>query len=195
MSETRRWWITGAVASITLFAVVLWGLAEALRRERVEVAPPGDDLPAGSRTVELRLPTREGGIAAERREILGGETLEGDVRRVVEELVRGGVTGLRPIPPATRLLGVFFDGEGRLILDFSDDLRTDHPGGSAAEAATLRCLVSTLAVNFASIDEVTLLVDGEPVPTLAGTSPDLDGPLDVERLPIAVRRTAEGGTA
>ncbi len=177
-SETRRWWIIGGLASLALFAVVLWGLGLALRRESVEVAPPGDEPPAGARTVELRLPAPDGGIVAERREILGGETMEADVRRVVEELIRGSDEGLHPLPPSTRLLGVFFDGEGGLVLDFSDDLRTDHPGGSAAEAATLRCLVGTIAVNFASIEDVTLLVDGEPVTTLAGHA-DLSAPLDV----------------
>lgn len=179
MNETRRWWILGTVASVLLFAVVLGGLTVALRRERVEVAPPGEDAPAGSRTVELRFPARDGGIIPERREILGGESLEGDVRRVVDELIRGSDAGLSPLPPSTRLLGVFFDGEGGLVLNFSDDLRTDHPGGSAAESATLRCLVGTLAANFASIDDVTLLVDGEPVPTLAGHA-DLSAPLGVD---------------
>lgn len=178
-NETRRWWITGGVASVTLFAVVLWGLTVALRRERVEIAPPGDDLPAGSRTVELRLPAPDGEITAERREVLGGESLEGDVRRVVEELIRGSDEGLHPLPPSTRLLNVFFDGEGGLVLDFSDDLRTDHPGGSAAESATLRCLVGTIAANFAAVEDVTVLVDGEPVPTLAGHT-DLSVPLDVD---------------
>ena len=179
MSGNRRWWIGGAAASLALFASLLWGLSIALHRERVDVGPPAEEAPLGSRTVELRLPAADGGIVSERREIVGGDFLEADVRRVVEELILGSDTGLHPLPPSTRLLDVFFDGDGGLVLNFSDDLRTDHPGGSAAEMATIRCLVGTLAANFAAIDRVTLLVDGESIPTLAGHA-DLSAPLEVD---------------
>ena len=179
MNENRRWWITGAAASLALFGLLLWGLTIALHRERVDVGPPADEAPPGSRTVELRLPAADGEIVSERREIVGGDFPEADVRRVVEELVRGSDTGLHPLPPSTRLFDVFLDGEGGVVLNFSDDLRTDHPGGSAAEMATIRCLVGTLAANFASIDRVTILVDGENIPTLAGHA-DLSAPLEVD---------------
>ena len=36
------------------------------------------------------------------------------------------------------LLNVFYDGAGEVALNFTDHLRTDHPGGSDAEIATLR---------------------------------------------------------
>jgi spore germination protein GerM len=98
----------------------------------------------------------------------------------VEELVRGPAEeGVRPIPSTTRLLAVFWDGDGELVLNFSDDLRTDHPGGSEAEIATVRCLVRTIAGNFPAVERVRLLVDGEPVATLAGHV-DLSRALDVE---------------
>lgn len=179
MNGTRRWWILGLLGALVLFSLVLGGLTVALRRERVDVGPPAEDVPAGSRTVELLLPGPEGELVSEQREVLGGDSLELDVRRVVEELIRGSDTGLHPLPPTTRLLDVFFDGEGGVVLNFSDDLRTDHPGGSAAEMATVRCLVGTLAANFASVDRVTVLVDGEQVPTLAGHA-DLASPLRVD---------------
>lgn len=179
MISTKRWWILGAAGAVVLVGLIVWGLGVALRREAVDVGPASVEPPDGARTVELILPARDGDLRFETREIVGGDRLEDNVRRTVEELIRGGASGLHPLPEATRLLDVFFDGDGELVLNFSDDLRTDHPGGSEAELATVRCLVGTLATNFPAIDRVRILVDGENVPTLAGHA-DLGGPLEVD---------------
>jgi hypothetical protein len=179
VNRERARWIAGLAGAAVLVALLLWGLEVALRRETSgggRIPESGD----GSRTIDLYFPGREGGLATETREILGGESLESDVRRAVEELVRGPAEeGVRPIPSTTRLLDVFWDGDGELVLNFSDDLRTDHPGGSEAEIATVRCLVRTIAGNFPAVERVRLLVDGEPVATLAGHV-DLSRALDVE---------------
>jgi spore germination protein GerM len=117
-------------------------------------------------------------MARETREIVAGGLLEEDVRRVVEELIAGGETGLHPVPPATRLRNVFYDGEGEVVLNFTEHLHTDHPGGSEAENATLRSVVMTLGVNFPGVDRVRILVEGEAAGTLAGHA-DLSRPLEV----------------
>jgi spore germination protein GerM len=176
VTSTRQWWIVGAAGGSVVVALILWGLEVALRRETIDVGRPAAEAPDGARTIELLVPEADGRLVVETREILGGESLEADVRRAVEELVRGGESGLHPLPSTTRLLDVFFDGEGLLVLNFSDDLRTDHPGGSEAELATVRCLVGTVAANFPEVDRVGVLVDGEPVATLGGHA-DLGEPI------------------
>jgi spore germination protein GerM len=166
-----------AFGSVAL-ALVLWGLEIALKREASDVGKPGVDAVAGTRTVELTFPSADGRFIVETREIVGGDHIEQEVRRTVEELIAGPQEGVRPLPAATRLLDVFFDGDGEITLNFSDDLRTDHPGGSEAETATLRCLVGTIAANFPGVDRVRVLVDGDVIPTLAGHV-DLSEPIPV----------------
>ena len=64
-------------------------------------------------------------------------------------------------------------------MNFSDDLPLDHPGGSAAEIETIRSIVATIGVNFAGVDRVRVLVEGDVAETLAGHM-DLSRPLRVE---------------
>ena len=175
----RKSWIVGLALLVVILAVVIWGLNEALSPEAADVGKPGLDTLAGTRTVELTFPDEDGRFVVETREIVGGDHLEQDVRHAVEELIAGPEDGVHPIAASTRVLDVFFDTDGELTLNFSDDLRTDHPGGSEAEMATLRCLISTIATNFPAVDRVRLLVDGETIPTLAGHA-DLSEPLNVE---------------
>lgn len=172
----KRWIVAISAGSA---ALVAWGLEVAVNREAADVGKPGADPLAGTRTVELTFPDADGRFVVETREIVGGDHLEQDVRRAIEELIAGPKDGVTALPNTTRLLDVFFDGDGELTLNFSDDLRTDHPGGSEAEMATLRCLVTTIAANFPAVDRVRVLVDGETIPTLAGHA-DLREPLNVE---------------
>lgn len=178
MTSERRRWITGLACGAVVLVLILWGLQTALRRETVSggAFPEGND---GSRSIDLVFPDEEQGFAVESREVLGGEFLEDDVRRTVDELILGSTAGAHPLPPTTRLLDVFFDGDGELVLNFSEELRNDHPGGSEAELASLRCLAGTIAANFPAVERMRVLIDGEAITTLAGHV-DLAGALDVE---------------
>ncbi len=62
----------------------------------------------------------------------------------------------------------FADETSTLYLDFSPALVTQHPGGSAAEYHTIRALVRTIAANFPDVARMQILVDGQPIDTLAG---------------------------
>ncbi|MGQ0721359.1 MAG: GerMN domain-containing protein [Candidatus Eiseniibacteriota bacterium] len=171
-------WIAGAAAGAALVFALIVALIFAVRREDAPTVAPTAGSVRGTRTVELYLPGPDGGMVRETREIEGGDYLEEDVRRVLAELIAGGENGVRPLPASTRLLNVFHDDAGEITLNFSEHLRTDHPGGSESELATVRCLVSTIAANFAGVDHVRILIEGEIVPTLAGHA-DISVPLDV----------------
>lgn len=161
----RKWIFVLAAIGLVGLGGGLWFALQ--REEGVVVEAPPVDL-RGTRVIDVYLPNANGDIARETRDILGSDFLEDDVRRTVEELLAGGRSGIRPIPPATRILNVFSDGAGEVTINFTDHLRTDHPGGSLAETTTLRCLVSTVGANFPGVDQVRILIDGESVPTLAG---------------------------
>ena len=154
------------------------GLFVALQREETGVVSPAPEAIRGTRTVELVFPGVRGGVAREMREIVGGDHMEDDVRTTVEELIAGSGEGAHPIPSATILRNVFWDGEGEITLSFSDQLRLDHPGGSEAELATLRSLVTTIGTNFPGVDAVRILIEGDAPATLAGHA-DLSRPLRV----------------
>jgi spore germination protein GerM len=128
--------------------------------------------------VELFFPGSAGGMQRETREIVGSDFLETDVRRTVEELITGPEEGSHPLPPSTRVLSVFYDREGEITVNFSEDLTVDHPGGSDAEIETIRCLVTTIGKNFPGVDRVRVLVEGDVVSTLAGHM-DLSRPLSL----------------
>lgn len=177
-AEERFGWLTAlGVLGLVLIGAGVWLALQ--REEPVIVSSSLEAEVAGTRTIDLFFPAPGGRIDRESREIVGSDHLEEDVRRAVEELIRGGASGLRPVPPSTRLLNVFYDGTGEVTLSFTDHLRTDHPGGSTAEFATLKCLVSTVGSNFPGVDQVRLLIEGEEAVTLAGHA-DLRAPLRVE---------------
>lgn len=159
------------VAAAGLVLVLVAALFLALQREDLSggVATPLEEV-QGTRTITLLFPGARAGYIRESREIVGGEFFEEDVRTTVHELIGGSreQPAVRPLPPTTQLWNVFWDGEGELTLNFSDHLRSEHPGGSEAELATLRCVMSTLGSNFPEVDAVRFLIEGEVPLTLAG---------------------------
>ena len=171
----RKWIVLSIVAGV----LILVGLRIALRREHSGVVAPVSTSLAGTRSVELFFPGAAGGLQRETREILGSDFLEVDVLRTVEELIAGPESGARPIPGGTRVLSTFFDQDGEITVNFTDHLTTDHPGGSAAEIETIRCLVATIGTNFPGVDRVRVLIEGDATATLAGHT-DLSRPLPVD---------------
>jgi len=120
-------------------------------------------------------------LVSERRDVVAGSTLEARVKGVVAAMAEEPETqgAVRVLPPAARLGRVFHDADSAtLYLDFSPELVTQHPGGSTAEWATLAALARTVSANFPEIARLQLLVDGQPVETLAGHF-DTSQPLDL----------------
>ena len=92
--------------------------------------------------------------------------------------ISGAVSAL---PAGTRALGAFLSPDDQsVVLDFSLELVTGHPGGSAAETATLTSILRTVALNFPGTRSCLILVEGAQVETLAGHI-DLVRPFDPRR--------------
>ena len=85
------------------------------------------------------------------------------------------------MPEGTRTLGAFVNPEDQsVVLDFSQELVTGHPGGSAAEVATLTSILRTVALNFPGTRSCVILIEGAQVETLAGNL-DMIRPFDPRR--------------
>lgn len=110
-------------------------------------------------------------LVPETRVLAAGSAFEARVEALVQAWIGGpdAARAVRTVPAETQLQKVFWDADtATLYLDFTPALVTRHPGGSTAEYATLGSLVHTLGANFPEVARVQLLVDGEPVETLAG---------------------------
>jgi hypothetical protein len=139
---------------------------------------------AGDRAVVLVFPEWDAsGYVTEERQIPSrdrpGEDLQGLLTVLCEgPKISGAISAL---PSGTRALGAFVDPQDQsVVLDFSQELVTGHPGGSAAEVATLTSILRTVALNFPGTRSCVILVEGAQVETLAGNL-DMIRPFDPRR--------------
>ncbi|MBK6734837.1 MAG: GerMN domain-containing protein [bacterium] len=164
--------------TIGALAVVWWTARQASRPAdlagEIQDAPGTVvDLPrAGDRAVVLVFPRWDGDgwISEDRRVPSRGEPGE-DLLALMTALCDGPGTGraISALPRGTRALAAFVDpARGTAFVDFSRELVAGHPGGSAAETATVTSILRTVAVNFPQVGACTILVDGRQVGTLAG---------------------------
>jgi len=87
---------------------------------------------------------------------------------LVKAIIEGSKTGLvRTIPEHVTLRGVKVTGD-TVYVDFAKDLIARHPGGSAAEMATLYSLTHTLTENIPGVNGIKILVEGKEVPSIKG---------------------------
>ncbi len=139
---------------------------------------------SGDRAVVLVFPEWDAmGYVAEQRQIPSRLRADEDLLTLMESLCAGPEFSgaMSAIPAGTRALAAFYDPQNKsVVLDFSVELVTRHPGGSAAEAATMTSILRTVALNFPEATSCLILVDGAQVETLKGHL-NLDQPLDPRR--------------
>jgi spore germination protein GerM len=101
----------------------------------------------------------------------------GNVKKIIEELIKGPKTNLiQTIPRGTALQGIALKGTTSVVLDFSPELARNHPGGSLTEMQTIYSIVNSILLTTPSLKEVQILVDGQSRETLKGHI-DLRAPL------------------
>ena len=139
---------------------------------------------AGDRAVVLVFPEWDAsGYVTEERQIPSRDRPGEDLMGLLDILCDGPrISGaVSALPLGTRPLGAFVDPEDHsVVLDFSLELVTGHPGGSAAEVATLTSILRTVALNFPGTRRCIILVEGAQVETLAGHL-DMIKPFDPRR--------------
>ncbi len=181
-----RFFAKAALAVLVLALVVLAGLWRHYRAGEEGKAKPrtATDLFSGREPkMAVRLyfvSADKGTLAVESRDIFRTASLVNQVKQVVLDLLKGpqekGLAGV--FPPGVQLKELFLGPDGLCVVDFSPEVQSLHPGGTTGEYMTLYCLVHSLAGNFAQIQRVQIMVDGQVVDSLAGHF-DIAAPLTV----------------
>ncbi|MCZ6696893.1 MAG: GerMN domain-containing protein [Acidobacteria bacterium] len=139
----------------------------------VEEPPPLQDrsfLSEGNRrTVVLFFQKADSDLlATERRRIFLTASPADQAKQIIVALINGPNRDdlLPTLPPETRVLSLFIDRFKTAYVDLSDEVVSLHPGGSAAELATVFSVVNSLTYNLDTIRRVRILVGGEERETL-----------------------------
>ena len=115
-------------------------------------------------------------IPEKRRARMGAGTAV-DAGTLVSELIEGPRSGqlLQTLPEGTRLLNAYEVGD-IIVLDFTREIQSNHPGGSTSEFLTAYSIINTMTSNLKGVLKVQILVEGEEIQSLAGHV-DLTKPL------------------
>ncbi|HLE70800.1 MAG TPA: GerMN domain-containing protein [Vicinamibacteria bacterium] len=138
-----------------------------LASEAPTAEAPANDEPvaAGRIQVKLYVLARSGReLATETEEILYSASLQQQAKEVVRLLLRRSGA----IPRGVSLRELFITSQGVAYLDLSQELVSNHPGGSSAEELTVFSLSQTLIANFPAVKTVRILVEGREIQTIAG---------------------------
>jgi spore germination protein GerM len=129
------------------------------------------------------------GLVLEERAVPFSNDLATQVRTLVEELVKGSQIGLLPtLPPQTKVLEVFVSARGVAYVDLSKEAR-EASAGSDAELRSVYSVVNSVTMSLPSVSRVQILIDNQPVPTLAGHV-DLSRPLPPDMTLLAAAALA-----
>jgi flagellar basal body-associated protein FliL len=113
--------------------------------------------------------TNERFLVPEKRFIPKESEPEEQAKEMIKALIAGSKTGLvNTFPEKAELQGVTREGDDALSVNFRESLVTNHPGGSAAEMATVYSLTNTLTTNLPTIKRIRILINGRGRESLKG---------------------------
>jgi hypothetical protein len=184
-----------ALAAVFLYLAARHGTSGRMRRRGGEVVRPKESAPLRVASVNpapppsekirvtLFFPQKEDGLLRpEERDVDKPADAPGFARSLMREVLAG------PRDPAltaalsekVSLRNVFVPGNGEIVVDLNVDPAWSRSAGSDEETVVVAAIVDTLLQNLAQTDRVRILVNGNPVETLAGHV-DLSRPLPAMR--------------
>ena len=108
-------------------------------------------------------------LIAETRTLPRSQEPEDFGKVIVQALERGPEEGLtRTIPAGTRVRALYLAQGGTAVVDLSESISENHPGGCKTEILTIYSLVNSLVLNIPEIESVKILIGGREAMTLAG---------------------------
>ncbi|MCP4145957.1 MAG: GerMN domain-containing protein [bacterium] len=173
-SGASFWWIVVAIV-VVLAAIgsgVVWFLST-LANPEIVLPIKNESQPEvfGSRTVSLAYINDFGTISEQLIVIPTTGEIESDLIATLNALAAApdDENLITAIPVGTKVMAAFYDPNKKsAVIDFSSELVSAHPGGTAAEHATINVIMTTIARNFPKIDTCLILVDKAQCETLAG---------------------------
>jgi len=160
------------LASGLAFVLILALILAVVRRPHTgDVRSGADAAPFGpaTRSFTLYYLDSQGELVPEAREVPAKATHAAQIQAVVAEELAGSMGEYAsPFPAGTQLLHLFVSTDGLVTIDLSRDVMRNHPGDMESEYATLAALFRSVRENFPEATAVQILIEGEPVPTLAG---------------------------
>ncbi|MBU1487684.1 GerMN domain-containing protein [bacterium] len=190
MSRSKKKWLFLLVLILVAGLIgALFYLKGAKKEEllrRLTLLPQEDKI-----VISLYFSTEDAAyLAEEKRDLPKGEEVGNQIKLVVKELIKGPtLSNLSPTLPKETVLREVYLEEGTCFLDFGQELRDNHPGGSSGEELTVFSLVNTLTHNFSQIERVQILIEGKEVETLVGHI-DLSSPLREKKSLLAPSPTS-----
>lgn len=169
MSRNWRVWLLLTVLTLGLLLAGCTPQSNGPDGDQPPLDPSPGKSPAASREVTLYFGDDQAMyLYPEKRSIQVEKSNTLPAEQVVKELIAGPTKDhLRPtLPPETKLLSVEVK-DGTACVNFTEEIRTKHWGGSTGETMTLMSLVNSLT-EFEEIDKVQILINGEKQDSLAG---------------------------
>lgn len=108
-------------------------------------------------------------LVPETRYIIKEEDDALQAKEIVKALLDGSKTGLiNTYPLGVAVKDVKVKNDGTAFINFDANLSKLHPGGSAAEMASIYSLVNSLTENVSSIKQVKIIVEGRELTSIKG---------------------------
>ncbi len=182
---TGRNILLAAGVAVVLIGCAVWGTMWILRQPLPEGAADADapvpaeltatpstegspiEEPVAAGRIQIKLYVLGGSgreLATETEQILYSPSVQQQAKEVVRLLLRRSGA----IPRGVSLRELFVTSQGVAYVDLSQELVSNHPGGSSAEELTVFSLSQTLIANFPAVKTVKILVEGREIQTLAG---------------------------
>jgi len=109
-------------------------------------------------------------LLPEKRNIFYTASVTDQAKQAIIELINGPKRKylLATIPSGTTLRELYLEPEGTVYIDLSREFIETHWGGSQGEIITIYSIINTLTINFPSIQQVKILIEGKEVDSLTG---------------------------
>ena len=137
--------------------------------------PPGRFVPLAAELEGIRGVTLYYGVPGsdslgeEHRDVVVKDRPADQVRAIYRELVAGPAENhVALFPEGTELVNAYLTPRGTLYLDWNATLVRGFRGGSGRERLLLASIVKTAAENLPDVEQVAILVDGNPSDTIGG---------------------------
>ena len=150
-------------------------LVNEVETEENPFSPPAQPLYAPTdppMTAKIFFPAAGGSalLTAEEETIFKSTEVVNRAKQILQKLQDGPHSSAMfpSFPKDTKVQDIFISEQGVALIDFSNTISTNHPGGLLNELTTIYSIVNSLTYNIEEIKQVKILIGGVEKETLAG---------------------------